>query len=276
MKYIQIFTMLSISSVVSSFVEKTIFSNNSRLVFPAGIEGTGHHYFLDFWKSFNFTRSFDTGLYRTSTNMNSGIETYNRDMKISKNKMDSLYEESIINPPSIIYPMGCESYPMLHGMYKAMHYPDLAMIAENAEQSGIDLRVIYLKRSLKELIISNTSHRRFHLSIDEKMIGHQEKQFMKYINVLFTNIGVLHSFFLEIDPKFIICHDYDKINDLDQLKSISNFVSPTRNIYEEILSIYGKNVRNRSKNDEFEYENMGIILDRLQKKINLIEEMFCN
>ena len=54
------------------------------------------------------------------------------------------------------------SYPMGTGPNKALKYFDLRMLAEVAEAEGVDLRVLYLRRPVKQLVIANTVHRRFH------------------------------------------------------------------------------------------------------------------
>ncbi|CAN0408704.1 unnamed protein product [Laminaria digitata] len=53
------------------------------------------------------------------------------------------------------------SYPSGLGPDKALRYLDLRMLAEVAEEEGVDLRVLYLRRSAKDLLIANTIHRKF-------------------------------------------------------------------------------------------------------------------
>ncbi|CAN0314861.1 unnamed protein product, partial [Scytosiphon promiscuus] len=53
------------------------------------------------------------------------------------------------------------SYPYLGGSNKVFQYTDLRMLAEAAENEGVDLRILYLKRSANELVIANTIHRDF-------------------------------------------------------------------------------------------------------------------
>ena len=284
MKYIQIFTMISIRSFVSSsFVEKTVFSDNTRLVFPAGIEGTGHHYFMSIWDVLDpsIKKPFFVGMYRIDYSMSSNIEKYKNVVEKSKYNMDVLYDETILDSPNLVYVTGGYSYPTNSGQDKAFQCPDLRPIAEDAEESGIDLRIIYLKRSAKDSIISNTDHRQFHmhLGIEEES---EEERFMRYIRILFTSIAVLHSQLLEIDPKFIVCHDFNIINDVDQMGKIANFISPNEEIANDIISIntddLKKKIQKKPKLEvDFEpiIEKNMLLIDRLQKKLDSIEDMIC-
>ena len=284
MKYIQIFTMISIRSFVSSsFVEKKVFSDNTRLVFPAGIEGTGHHYFMSIWDVLDpsIKKPFPFSMYRIDYSMSSNIENYNNVVEESKHNMNVLYDETILDSPKLVYPHKTYSYPSDHGKDKAFQCPDLRPIAEDAEESGIDLRIIYLKRSAKDSIISNTDHRQFHmhLGIEEES---EEERFMRYIRILFTSIAVLHSQLLEIDPKFIVCHDFNIINDVDQMGKIANFISPNEEIANDIISINTDDLKKKNQKKpklEVDFEpiiekNM-LLIDRLQKKLDSIEEMIC-
>ncbi|CAN0311826.1 unnamed protein product [Scytosiphon promiscuus] len=42
-----------------------------------------------------------------------------------------------------------------------MQYVDPRLMAEAAEAEGVDFRVLYLKRSAKELLLADTVHRHF-------------------------------------------------------------------------------------------------------------------
>ena len=284
MKYTQILAMISMGSFVSSsFVEKTVFSDDTRLVFPAGIEGTGHHYFMRIWDVLDPTikKPFDVGMYRIDYSMSTNIENYKNVLENSKHNMDVLYDETMLDSPNLVYITGGHSYPANNGQDKAFQCPDLRTIAEDAEESGIDLRIIYLKRSAKDSIISNTVHRNFHmhLGVEEES---EEERFMRYIRILFTSIAVLHSQLLEIDPKFIVCHDFNMINDVDQMGKIANFISPNEEIANDIMSIntddLKKTIKKKPKLEvDFEpiIEKNMLLIDRLQKKLEAIEDMIC-
>lgn len=76
--------------------------------------------------------------------------------------MQRLAEQAAGFPsPTVYFPKIAMSYPRLNGPEKVMQYNDLKKIAEEAESAGLDMRVLYLKRSARDLIIANTVQRHF-------------------------------------------------------------------------------------------------------------------
>lgn len=62
--------------------------------------------------------------------------------------------------PGTVVSMGARnSYPNGNDSNKALKYVDRRMLSEVAEEEGVDLRVLYLRRHVKDLIISVTNHR---------------------------------------------------------------------------------------------------------------------
>lgn len=53
---------------------------------------------------------------------------------------------------------------------------------------------------------------------------------MRYMQVLFTNIAVMHALLAELDPAFVACHDFGLLGDAKQASEIANFVSPNANV----------------------------------------------
>ncbi|CAM9808577.1 unnamed protein product, partial [Ectocarpus fasciculatus] len=106
-------------------------------------------------------------------------------------------------------------------------------LAEIAEAENVDLRVVYLRRSAEDLIIANTVHRRFQSGLGGGGAT-PEQRFVEYAKVIFTEMGVVHSLLGELDPAFVICHDWDLLGDPDQAKNVSAFISPT----DEMASLY--------------------------------------
>ncbi len=53
------------------------------------------------------------------------------------------------------------SYPNLNGPDKTLQYVDFRLLAEEAERAGVDVRFIYLNRSAKSILISNTEHHHY-------------------------------------------------------------------------------------------------------------------
>lgn len=149
-------------------VVKTVVSSKLRLLFWAGVEGTGHHYMqsvLDYFGATNNIISHDvinvkyyrtTRLWETTSSYNIYLEEARKDMQ----RLAALAED-INSPPSIATLDITPSYPFGKGGTKPLKYVDLRMLAELAEGEGVDLRIIYLKRSAHDLLVANTIHRQF-------------------------------------------------------------------------------------------------------------------
>lgn len=69
--------------------------------------------------------------------------------------------EHTIQHPGVIIDLDTPSYPYDSGADKVMKYTDLRMLAQFAEEEGLDFRVIYLQRSAKDMLIADTMHRHF-------------------------------------------------------------------------------------------------------------------
>lgn len=151
---------------------KTVLSSKLRLVYTVGLEGAGHH-FLDqvllrmfadhdgvllrirdpvFMESFLVNRS----ITRKASNY---FERSNR----ATTEMKALAKQAatLPAPGTIAKTKGRFSYPARTGARKVFQYIDVQVIAEKAEEEGIDFRVVYLQRSARDMIIANTVHRQF-------------------------------------------------------------------------------------------------------------------
>lgn len=56
---------------------------------------------------------------------------------------------------------GMMSYPNYNGEGKALQYVDLRLLAEEAERAGVDLRMVYLSRSARSILVSDTQHNHY-------------------------------------------------------------------------------------------------------------------
>lgn len=163
---------------------KTVFSSKLRLVFFMGLEGTGHHYmsqvFQELYKQHDDLPLFEAcqagrsmylpwAMSRSAAEYQEAREILRNDMQtlaVAANRDDMPAGGTIVtvqrtNPAQLqnCSEMGEISYPNAHGPEKSLQYPDLQMLAEVAEDEGVDLRIIYLQRSAKALMISNIIHR---------------------------------------------------------------------------------------------------------------------
>ena len=157
-------------------IRKTVFSSKFRFFFAAGLEGTGHHYIIeveeDLFRTSNHLVQIPfhydvSGVYYTiKDSMGGSARHYSKALSSARHNMRRLARvgEALQFPGTLLSVHGRQrrhSYPMGTGPNKALKYLDLRMLAEVAEAEGVDLRVLYLRRPVKQLVIANTVHRRF-------------------------------------------------------------------------------------------------------------------
>lgn len=99
---------------------------------------------------------------------------------------------------------------------------------------------------------------------------------MEYAKVIFTDMGVVHSLLGELDPAFVICHDWDLLGDPEQAKNVSAFISPT----DEMASLYEHwlvgSVRSiHTSEDTLPFVGSDVLVARLQKKLDTFERLYC-
>lgn len=153
-----------------SVLPKTIFSSSLRLSLAVGVEGTGHKYLLAvnrdlYEKNGNLTRLADIGMtkYHVRSAMGGKAQHYNTSREQAGVEMRDLAMRGadLPFPGAVMYIRGKYSYPDGRGPSKVMMYIDLRLLAEVAEAEGVDFRVLYLRRPVKDLIVADTVHRQF-------------------------------------------------------------------------------------------------------------------
>lgn len=173
------------ASTAREVTPKTRVSSKMRMVFVVGLEGAGHHYVIGalehmFEKNgylvhLNECRMAKAYLVpelmtESSTHYADTRELARRAMKRLAQREDTLqsWPGGVVTlqgkqPKEMeaCQQVGMLSYPNYAGPNKVCQYLDLGMLAEVAEAEGVDLRVIYLYRSVKDIIIANAKHRRF-------------------------------------------------------------------------------------------------------------------
>lgn len=158
------------SSPASPVLPKTVFSSKFRVVFAVGLEGTGHGYFLQaredlFRKNRHLDRlpDLDLSRYRIWSSMGGNAQRYSIALKEAKIEMRKLARRgaNMPSPGTVKIIHGKQSYPFGYGPNKVLKYMDLRMLAEVAEAEGVDFRVVYLRRPVKDILVANTVHRRF-------------------------------------------------------------------------------------------------------------------
>ena len=153
---------------------KTVLSSKLRLVFLVGLEGSGHHYIVSVFR--HFADSGDGGIFKQegchimfeSLDLDNAMTRfpsyYAEHVEEARDRMQTLAQiEAKLRPDEALASLcGKYSYPRKSGSEKVFHYIDLRTLATLAEEAGVDLRVLYLKRSAKDMVISTTIHRDFH------------------------------------------------------------------------------------------------------------------
>jgi len=285
---------LKIYNHVDGRINKTVISSKVRLVFFIGMEGSGHHYFTSSFENM-FKEDHPNVVYldecelKTSyyltTSMTGSPSKYTESYEEAREGMRrlALKGEKISNSGGIALiqggscPMPQMSYPTMGGMEKVNQYIDIRMLAEVAEAEGVDLRVVYLKRSAEEIVIADTQHRMFQNGLGRDSNNSSvEELFMHYMRILFTDIGAMHSGMDELSPDFFVCHDFDKLGDPDQMSRIADFISPKKDISKITYDAFQSNFTPHEEvSEEIVFDRTDVLLERFQGKLDVLSSTFC-
>lgn len=165
-------------------IPKTVISTKLRVVFIAGLEGTGHHFFTTVFKEFyeanrNLTTpalcEVEKSMFLPHS-MSGSTKNYQDSRKKMRKeiKMVASVQKKVEYPGTVLTVQktsrhqmaSCSerpefSYPSGVGSDKVLQVPDLVMLAEIAESKGVDLRIVYLHRSAEDILLSTTVKRHF-------------------------------------------------------------------------------------------------------------------
>lgn len=154
-----------------SVVDKAVFSDNMRLVFAMGLEGAGHHYILrtrngimeEHPNAAQFNKGFPSSRnYYLPSIMSESSFVFDQKVQAARDEMIELARLSeSLSSPTFHLLGGGTSFPCAHGPQKVMQYADPRLMAEAAEAGEVDFRILYLKRSARDLLIADTLHRDF-------------------------------------------------------------------------------------------------------------------
>ncbi|CAN0205727.1 unnamed protein product [Scytosiphon promiscuus] len=269
----------------SDALPKTVRSNRLRAVYFMGLEGVGHHYIRSAIENAslgfpNLITSASAWEYGCQTSMSGNVSRYLHSLRLSSEQMRGFAsEEKGLNEgqATVVYFGEYISYPYLGGSNKVFQYTDLRVLAEAAEEEGVDLRIIYLKRSAKEMVIANTIHRDFPNNLGDKANLSFEQRFVEYLKILFTDMSVVHSSLGELDPAFVVCHDYEALGDPSQASRIANFISPNDDMAQLIESSLMETAQegHHDGSSSLPFEGAGVIVDRMQRKLDSFESTYC-
>lgn len=101
---------------------------------------------------------------------------------------------------------------------------------------------------------------------------------MEYMQVLLTDIAVMHSFLAELEAGFVVCHDFDRFGDIEQSATISAFLAPNEGLaallMESFIDVAGG--PRPSSNESLLYEGADVVAARLQRKFDTFESQLCS
>ena len=175
------------ASVESAKVRKTHFSNHTRFLFVAGLEGSGHHAFQMLLEPClrsglcQGDANLTTALHgRPASGEQSGAFVLDtppelRDVRLQlvherlqqhspgegKSQVELVVLNTIVGEADLCCGSGTQRlcsgvvpYPSLMGLQRTLHMPDLFSLAQWAEAAGTDLRVLVVRRNAKDSLLS--------------------------------------------------------------------------------------------------------------------------
>ncbi|CAM9990016.1 unnamed protein product, partial [Scytosiphon promiscuus] len=175
----------------SDVLSKTVTSERMRVVYLTGLEGVGHHYvrsaIMDASRNFpNRIMSASAWEYGCQTSMSGTLSRYMESLHLSREQMQGFAaaERGLQEGQAMVVHFGkFISYPYLGGSNKVFQYTDLRTLAELAEGEGVDLRIVYLRRSAKDLVIADTMHRDFPDKLGDASNVSSEERFVEYLKI---------------------------------------------------------------------------------------------
>lgn len=100
---------------------------------------------------------------------------------------------------------------------------------------------------------------------------------MEYMQVLLTDVAVVHSLLDELGPGFVVCHDFDHFGNADQAVAVSDFLAPNTNLSallsKSFIEIAGS--PRAPSNESLPYEGADVVAARLQRKFDTFESKMC-
>lgn len=100
---------------------------------------------------------------------------------------------------------------------------------------------------------------------------------MDYMRILFTDIAVMHSLLAEIDPAFVVCHDFEFLGDAGQAAKIADFLAPNSQVAEVLqFSLMDTAVEDERVKESLPFLDSEMLISRLQHKFDAFESTYCH
>jgi len=204
----------------SVVVKKDAVSSKVRFVFFAGLEGSGHHGVNSAYKECGVMCASAKAVAQellAGGDQPHGAFVYGRqtDEQIRSHRAAAIdafrrvEAEHGSGPARLVFvncgaglpaqnKSGEMSYPNYAGPNKVLHNPDVTVLARLAEDAGVDLRVVVLRRGAEDILRSTTMHRHFGSEAHEAA-------------VLAESAAYLAAQLRMLDPAFVECVTIDAL-----------------------------------------------------------------
>lgn len=270
---------IGIKSFDGGRLQKTIFSSKVRLLFVAGLEGSGHHALSQFFDKCNSDNKelICSRAQRVSATLMSNKVTrtglfFAEDvlnvLSSFKNFQNSLFSLALeggvhlfIIGLDISSQIGMMSYPNFNHITKSLDHPDVFVMASAAERAGLDFRILVLSRKTTD-VLASTKRRHIGGAIEPY--------------ILIDNASILYAQLAMLDQRFFYCIQYERLSTLnvDEKSSFLNFIHPEllnrmdvmfSAIHNSSGSVVSEKVASVSKNSFFHFQ--------LESRMKLISQL---
>lgn len=181
------FNFSSSTTLKDHYLKKTVFSDRTRLLVVAGLEGTGHHAIS---AMFQVCSRKQPPLCEIEKSVSIKAMTYYVGQKLTRGlfgagdtiislqnaiAMKASLEAAVNRSGDHLYFVGLGghkgsgmfSYPNYNGRFKSLDHPDIYQLGLLAEQAGMDYRVLVLQRNGLD-ILKSVDRRNFGTKVDEE------------------------------------------------------------------------------------------------------------
>lgn len=100
---------------------------------------------------------------------------------------------------------------------------------------------------------------------------------MRYMSILFTDLGVMHSMLAEISPDFVMCLRYEDIGDKETTARVADFIAPSKEVAKMLTKTLLRHARPHagSAEEAFPFTHATSVAARVQEKLNVVDSAYC-
>jgi hypothetical protein len=192
-------------------------ADRPTLLFVAGLEGTGHHFFNSVFFHAHLDFAVFANVLKGSWNQNGmmfGDKSWSReDMDVNVEYLTELARE---HPGKLLHLhyTGSSSYPNGQGTHdQRLHHrqPDMVLLKEACDRAGVDLRVIVMQRPDADTLVATCMHRK-----DLEPCENQSITLGVNMGVMTSQISQLVAHSSRRDPASVSCAHYGNLLELGE------------------------------------------------------------